>query len=217
MTVCLEKVYKKIKGSEILADISLSLHSGKIVGFRGVNGSGKTMLMRTIAGLIHPTSGQVSVDGEILGEDISFPRSLGVLIENPAFLDDYSGIDNLRILASIRNRISDDDIVNVLNRVGLDPKDRKKYKKYSLGMKQRLGIAAAIMEKPSIIILDEPTNALDTDGVELVRKILFEEKARDALIILSSHDSAILDEMADEIYYLKEGHISGYTVKEDAV
>ena len=183
--------------------------------FEGVNGSGKTMLMRLISGLIRPTNGTVSIDGKVLGKDISFPPSIGTLIENPAFLDGYSGFENLRILASIHNRITSEDIKATISAVGLDPKSRKAYRKYSLGMKQRLGIAAAVMEHPELILLDEPTNALDVDGVAMVKKIIQKEKDRGALIILCCHDPEVLNALADEIYHIQEGKLASHHIKEE--
>src|SRR5690625_5287012 len=205
-TIRLTNVSKKIRGVTVIDDISMTLTSGQVVGFRGINGSGKTMLMRLIAGLILPTKGQVTIQGKQLGKEITFPESIGILIENPAFLASYSGFQNLKMLASIRDQIDDNQINHTLRFVGLNEESgRKKYKKYSLGMKQRLGIAGAIMEQPDIVILDEPTNSLDTSGVELVKKIVRHERERGALVILSCHDTDILDELADEIYYLEEG------------
>ena len=146
MKILLDHVAKTMKGVDVLTDISMTLDSGKIFGFRGVNGSGKTMLMRVISGLVRPTKGTVTIDGKVLGKDLSFPPSVGALIENPAFLDGCSGFENLKILASIRNRVSSDEIRETITRVGLDPENKKAFKKYSLGMKQRLGIAAAVLE-----------------------------------------------------------------------
>lgn len=214
MQIEIDHMSKTIKGVDVLKDINISFSSGNIVGFRGINGSGKTMLMRMISGLVRPTSGTVKIDGEILGVDISFPKSIGMLIENPAFLGDYSGLENLKILASIKKMISNQDIEAAIARVGLDPKDKKSYKKYSLGMKQRLGIAAAIMEKPELILLDEPTNALDTDGIEMVKNILTKEKERNALVILSCHDKEFLESVTDEIYHIQEGCITEKNIKE---
>lgn len=201
----IEHVTKKIKGAVVVDQVSLNLHSGQVVGLSGVNGSGKTMLMRLTAGLLIPTEGRIVINGKILGKDMEFPESIGILIENPAFLDSYSGFQNLKLLASIQNRIEDSDIRETLTRVGLSPDDRKKYKKYSLGMKQRLGIAGAILEKPDITILDEPTNALDQSGIEILKQIVREEKARGALVLLSCHDKSVLEEMADEIHYMENG------------
>lgn len=215
MKIIVDHVSKIIKGIDILTDISMVLTSGHIVGFRGVNGSGKTMLMRLISGLIRPTNGTVSIDGKVLGKDISFPPSIGTLIENPAFLDGYSGFENLRILASIHNRITSENIKATISAVGLDPESHKAYRKYSLGMKQRLGIAAAVMEHPELILLDEPTNALDVDGVAMVKEIIQKEKDRGALIILCCHDSEVLNALADEVYHIQEGKLASHHIKEE--
>lgn len=217
MKIELDHISKTIKGADVLVDISMILHSGSIIGFRGVNGSGKTMLMRAIAGLIRPTKGTVTIDGKVLGKDISFPPSVGALIENPAFLEGYSGFENLRILASIRNRVAGAEIKETMTKMGLAPESKKAYKKYSLGMKQRLGIAAAIMEQPELILLDEPTNALDVDGVEIVKEVLQKEKRRGALIILCCHDTEVLESMADEIYHIQEGRLTTHTVRRNEV
>lgn len=214
MKILLDHVTKTIKGVEVLSDISMVLESGKIIGFRGVNGSGKTMLMRLISGLIRPTQGTVTIDGKVLGKDLSFPPSIGTLIENPAFLDGYSGFENLKVLASIRGCATDTDIRETILRVGLDPENKKPFKKYSLGMKQRLGIAAAVLERPELILLDEPTNALDVDGVEMVQRVIHQEKKRGALILLSCHDPQVLTSLADEIYHIQEGRLTSHTDKE---
>lgn len=203
----LKNVSKSIHGVDIIRDISVNFESGIVIGIKGINGSGKTMLMRLIAGLIRPSSGEVVIDGETLWRDIAFPRSIGILIENPAFIDYYSGFENLKLLATIKNKIDDDKIRTVLLRVGLNPNDRKKYRKYSLGMKQRLGIAAAVMESPEIILLDEPTNALDVEGIECVKKIILEEKRKGRTIIVSCHDHQTLEYLSDKIYYIEEGRI----------
>ena len=197
MYIELKNVSKKIKGIDILDDVSLRMESGKIYGFRGKNGSGKTMLMRAIAGLIKVT-GTVDIDGKILGKDEMFPPSIGILIENPSFISNYTGFENLKTLASIRERIDDDKIRQTLTEVGLEPDDKRTFKKYSLGMKQRLGIAAAIMEDPDIIILDEPINALDDSGTEQVRQILLKHKQRGALIIIACHDADELEFLSDD-------------------
>ena len=165
------------------------------------------MLMRMIAGLIFPTQGSVQIDGRVLGRELAFPQEMGILLENPTFLENYTGYQNLRMLASIQNRIGEEEIKKAIRRVGLEWDDRKKYRKYSLGMKQRLGIAAAVMEAPQLIILDEPSNALDDQGCEMLRQIIREEKARNALILVSSHDGSLLEEIADTIYIMKNGHL----------
>ncbi len=171
MKLQLENINKNIRKNNILHDINLTLEGGKVYGLKDKNGCGKTMLMRTIAGLLKPTSGRVVINDEVLWKDICFPRSMGVLIENPSFLNGYTGFENLKIIASIKGIIGNEDIKATLEKVGLDPDDRRKYRKYSLGMKQKLGIACAVMENPDIVILDEPINAIDQSGVEKVRKI----------------------------------------------
>ena len=206
---------KTIKKVEILKNITLKMESGKIYGLKGKNGSGKTMMMRAICGLILPTSGEVKIDGKIIGKDISFPPSIGVLLENPSFLNEYTGFKNLKIIASIQNRIDDNQINKALTLVGLDPCDKRTYRKYSLGMKQRLGIAAAIMEQPDIVILDEPINALDEAGAKQVREILKQQKERGAVCIIACHDSEELEFLSDEIIEIYEGKITGeYNLKE---
>lgn len=212
----IKNVTKIIKHNTVIDNVSLTVNSGKITGLKGVNGSGKTMLMRLVSGLILPTSGEIIIDGETLGKDITFPRSIGTLIENPAFLDNYSGFQNLKLLASIQGKISDEEIREAIIAVELNPDDKKKFRKYSLGMKQRLGIAAAVMEHPDIIILDEPTNALDSDGVQMVKRILQKEKERGALILISCHDLDVLKELSDVIYLMNVGRLSSYADKEDA-
>lgn len=207
MYVELKNVTKKIKGAVVLDNISCRFESEKIYGLKGKNGSGKTMLMRAVCGLIKIREGEVDIDGKILGKDMSFPESIGALIENPAFIDSYTGFKNLKVLASIQNKISDDEIKDVLTEVGLEPDDKRTYRKYSLGMKQRLGIAAAIMESPDIIILDEPINALDESGALLVRGILEKHKERGAIIILACHDTEELEYLSDVIYTINEGKI----------
>lgn len=208
MTITLKNVTKKIRGNTVADHINLTLNSGTVYGLCGYNGCGKTMLMRLIAGLILPSSGEIAFDGKVLGKEIDFPESMGILIENPSFLGGMTGFDNLKLLASIQGKISDDMIIKSINRVGLDPKDKKKYRKYSLGMKQRLGIASAIMETPDLVILDEPTNALDANGVEITKNIIAEEKKRSALIIITCHDQGILEDICDIIYTIEHGRIT---------
>lgn len=207
MEIKVKNITKVIKGTTVLDSVSMEMKSGEIVGLRGENGSGKTMLMRMIAGLIFPTQGSVQIDGRVLGKELAFPEEMGILLENPTFLENYTGYQNLRMLASIQNRIGEEEIKKAIRRVGLEWDDRKKYRKYSLGMKQRLGIAAAVMETPQLIILDEPSNALDDQGCEMLRQIIREEKARNALILVSSHDGSLLEEIADTIYIMKNGHL----------
>ena len=208
--VRLEDYCKSFKSAEVLKNINLTLESGKVIGLKGKNGSGKTMLMRAISGLILPTSGKVYINDKELGRQISFPPSIGILIENPSFISNYTGFKNLKILASIQNRISDDEIRDAIRKVGLDPDDKRTFKKYSLGMKQRLGIAAALMERPDIVILDEPINALDEAGAGLIKGLLDELKANGSLIIIACHDTEELNYLSDEIYEIYDGEITGH-------
>lgn len=208
--VRLEDYCKSFKSAEVLKNINLTLESGKVIGLKGKNGSGKTMLMMAISGLILPTSGKVYINDKELGRQISFPPSIGILIENPSFISNYTGFKNLKILASIQNRISDDEIRDAIRKVGLDPDDKRTFKKYSLGMKQRLGIAAAIMERPDIVILDEPINALDEAGAGLIKGLLDELKANGSLIIIACHDTEELNYLSDEIYEIYDGEITGH-------
>ena len=211
--IVVNEVSKSIYGVPIINSISMKLVSGNVYGFQGINGSGKTMLMRLICGLIYPTKGEIVIDGKRLGKEITFPQSVGLLLENPAFLDSYTGQENLEMLASIKNIITREEIHEAITSVGLDPLDKRKYKKFSLGMKQRLGIAAAIMEKPDILILDEPTNSLDSSGVSLVKTILAKERERGAIIILACHDLPVLQDVSDEIFLLEQGKITEHLYK----
>lgn len=203
----IEDLSKSIKGALILDKVSITLTSGKIYGLRGKNGSGKTMLMRAMSGLLIPDSGSVIINGKTLHKDISFPESIGILIENPSFLPQYTGLKNLKLLAGLTGNISDDEIRTALDRVGLDPEDKRTYRKYSLGMKQKLGIANAIMGEPDIIILDEPINALDEASEEKIKKVLLEIRDKGKLIIIACHDREELEYLSDIIYEIKDGSI----------
>ena len=203
------KYSKTIKDRVILEDVSLSFTGGKVYGLKGVNGSGKTMLLRAVCGLIYPTHGYVEIDGERLGKDISFPRSISALIESPAFLDNFTGYKNLEMIASLKEVATKEDIENAMMEVGLDPHDTRTYRKYSLGMKQKLGLACCFMENPDIILLDEPFNALDEESVEKVKKIILKHKERGALIILACHDGESLSSLSDEIIPVVEGRVQG--------
>lgn len=207
MKIEIKNVWKKIGKTEVLKDINLEFNGGKIYGLKGKNGSGKTMLMRAICGLITVTKGEIIVNGKRLGKDISFPNSIGVLIENPSFIDNFSGYRNLKALADINHIIGEEEIKNVIKLVGLDPNNKKKFKTYSLGMKQRLGIAAAIMEKPEIILLDEPINALDEKGVKEIREILLSLRSQERIIIVACHDKEELEILSDEIVEIYEGNV----------
>lgn len=178
-------------------------------GFRGKNGCGKTMIMRVISGLIRPTSGEVIIDNRTMWKDMTFPESIGILLENPSFLDGYTGFDNLKILASIKGGTDDIQIKDAMKKTGLNPDDNRKYKKYSLGMKQKLGIAAAFMENPDIVILDEPLNALDKEGVDNVRAIINELKHEGKITIIACHDAEEMELLADTIFEMENGKIVG--------
>jgi ABC-2 type transport system ATP-binding protein len=214
MYVETKNLTKTIKGAMILDDINVRFESGRIYGLRGKNGSGKTMFIRAICGLIRLDSGAVDIDGKILGRDMSFPESVGVLIENPAFIPKYTGFGNLKLLAGIQNRADTAGIRETLSGVGLDPDDRRTYRKYSLGMKQRLGVACAVMEHPDIILLDEPINALDEGGVVRIKELLLAEKRRGAIIVIACHDREELEFLSDEIFSMENGKIADRTVLE---
>lgn len=196
---------KQIKRAQILKNVDIRLEGGKVYGLQGPNGGGKTMLMRLLCGLIRPSGGQVLINGKRLGVDMELPDSVGLLIEDPAFLADYTGLENLRLLAALRQRVDEAQLCRTLTDVGLDPSDRRKYRKYSLGMKQRLGIAAAIMERPELILLDEPTNALDEGGVEMVCRLICRERDRGAVVVVASHDAQVLERVSDRIFYIHDG------------
>lgn len=196
---------KSIKSRPILNNVSYNFEYGKIYGIYGHNGSGKTMLLRAIAGLLVPDSGSVVIDGKVLHKDMSFPPSIGIVIENMNLLPQYNAFDNLKILGKIKKTATDEDIKTALERVGL--KSDLKMKKFSLGMKQRLNIAQAVFEKQKIILLDEPTNALDNDGVQLIYKLLKEEKERGALVVITTHHKEDLEEICDVVLKMTEGEL----------
>ena len=196
---------KSIKSRPILNNVSYNFEYGKIYGIYGHNGSGKTMLLRAIAGLLVPDSGSVVIDGKVLHKDKSFPPSIGIVIENMNLLPQYNAFDNLKILGKIKKTATDEDIKTALERVGL--KSDLKVKKFSLGMKQRLNIAQAVFEKQKIILLDEPTNALDNDGVQLIYKLLKEEKERGALVVITTHHKEDLEEVCDVVLEMTEGEL----------
>lgn len=201
----IKNYYKSIKSRPILNNVSYNFEYGKIYGIYGHNGSGKTMLLRAIAGLLVPDSGSVVIDGKVLHKDMSFPPSIGIVIENMNLLPQYNAFDNLKILGKIKKTATDEDIKTALERVGL--KSDLKVKKFSLGMKQRLNIAQAVFEKQKIILLDEPTNALDNDGVQLIYKLLKEEKERGALVVITTHHKEDLEEICDVVLKMTEGEL----------
>lgn len=198
-------VSKSFKNEIVLSDINLKCLGGKIYGFIGRNGSGKSVLFKIICGLLLPDCGTIKVGGKYIGKDCDFPESIGAMIENPGFLWYQSGFSNLEYLAGIKKLIGKQDIYNIMQLVGLNPKDKKIVGKYSLGMKQRLGIAQAIMENPDIIVLDEPMNGLDEQGVECIRQVLLNLKNCGKLILIASHNREDIEVLCDEVYQLKNG------------
>lgn len=203
----LQNVTKRIKENTVLDNVSYTFKSGFVYGLYGQNGSGKTMLLRAISGLINLDSGSIFIDGEKLHDKIEFPPETGIVIENMELLPECSAKRNIQMLAKIKNIADEKDIIFSLERVGLDPDSDKKVKKFSLGMKQRLNIAQAIFENQKIILLDEPTNALDEDAVQLIYKIIREEKSRGATIIVATHHKEDLKEVCDVILKIAEGKI----------
>ena len=205
--IVVENVSKKFNRQLVLDNINLKLTSGHIYGLAGINGSGKTVLMKCICGLSTPTSGRILIDDKQVGKDIDFPESIGALIESPGFIEHYSAYDNMQSLASIRKKTGKEEIKSLLEKVGLNPDEKKRVKKYSLGMRQKLGIAMALLDNPDIVILDEPFNALDKKSVLNVKDIILGLKSDNRLVILSSHDGKLLEKVTDKIYEIEEGKI----------
>ncbi len=201
----LKNVEKKIKGTEVLKGVNLTVKQGDIVGIRGINGSGKTMILRAIAGLIR-VDGSVEIGGRKM-EPGEFPNDIGVLIEMPGFLPEFTGKKNLQLLGMLQEGVMEKDIDEAMTSVGLNPLDRRHYKKYSLGMKERLGIAQAILKKPKLILLDEPTNGIDSDGIQMLKKLLLNLKKEGSTIVVASHDREFLDAVTSQCYEMKEGQL----------
>lgn len=202
-----ENLTKKFGDVVALDRVNIGFEAGKIYGIVGRNGSGKTVLFKSMIGYLKPTGGRVVVGGKELGRDIDFADNMGIIIENPGFLSHYSGYKNLEYLASIRKLIGEEQIRASMERVGLDPDSKKKVGKYSLGMRQRLGIAQAIMENPDILILDEPMNGLDNQGVKDVRRILLDLKEEGKTVILASHHKEDIEILCDQVYEMDHGKI----------
>lgn len=211
--VCAEGISKSFGKQAILDHISIDFEKGKVYGITGRNGSGKTVFLKILCGLLPPNQGTVRVNGKTIGKDIDFPESVGAIIESPGFLPYWSGYKNLSYLASLRNRIGAAEISDAMKLVGLDPKDKKPVGKYSLGMKQRLGIAQAIMENPQLLILDEPMNGLDADAVSHMRILLKDMRNSGKTIIMASHMQEDLAVLCDELYELNEGCLHLKTLK----
>ncbi len=202
-----KNVSLRIKKDTILNDINLSFEKGGIYGIIGRNGSGKTMLMKCISGLMRVSEGEIRVRDQVVGKDMDFPEDMGIIIETPGFIPYYSGYKNLRVLASIRRQIGKDEIRNTMMQVGLDPDMKKHVRKYSLGMRQRLGLAQAIMEDPSLLILDEPFNGLDRDGVNDMRGYLLDLRDKGKTILVSSHSEEDISVLCDDVVEMDKGRV----------
>lgn len=207
VAISVRHVYMEFKGERVLDDVTHDFEEGKIHGIVGNNGSGKTVLFKCICGFLVPTSGKILVDYEQVGHDMDFPEDLGLIIETPGFLPNMSGLKNLQILASLRKKIGNKEIIQAIQRVGLDPLMRKHVGKYSLGMRQRLGIAQATMEDPSLLVLDEPFNGLDKQGVEDMRELLRELRVAGKTILLASHNAADIAELCDTVCEMDAGKL----------
>ena len=196
-----------LQKNEILKNITVEFERGKIHGLIGRNGSGKTMLMKCVCGFVKPTSGEIIVDGKRIGKDCDFPKNTGIIIETPGFIPYYSGFKNLKLLADLNKKISRGDIRKTMEQVGLDPDLKRHVRKYSLGMRQRLGLAQAIMENPDLLILDEPMNGLDKDGVADMRKYLLDLKAQGKTILIASHSAEDIDILCDTVCEMDKGEL----------
>ncbi len=203
-----KNVSKDFNGVTVLYHISISFESGKIYGIVGHNGSGKTVLFKLICGFLKCSSGEILVNGKRIGKDLNMLTDAGVIIEDPAFLRNWSGYRNLEFLYTIRNRNNKQHLYSVIRKVGLEPEEKKAVGKYSLGMRQRLAIAQAIMEDPPILILDEPMNGLDKHGIDEMRKLFLEMKAEGKLILMASHNKEDIDTLCDEVYQMEDGRVS---------
>ena len=205
IVIRVEGVYKRFGTDTVLKDVSRSFERGRIHGIVGNNGSGKTVLMKCICGFLIPDSGSITVNGERVGVDVDFPRDMGLIIETPGFLPNMTGVKNLEILASLNKKIELEEIAAAIRRVGLDPLMKKPVGKYSLGMRQRLGIAQAIMEDPTLLILDEPLNGLDKHGVREMRQLIKGLKEQGKTILLASHNQGDIDELCDTVCEMDAG------------
>ncbi|MGI6707368.1 MAG: ATP-binding cassette domain-containing protein [Clostridia bacterium] len=206
--IVVDHVTKRYKEGTVLKDVTVSFEKGKIHGIIGKNGSGKSMLFKTICGFVRPDEGKVTVNGQVVGKDVDFPDDLGVIIEAPGFLPYYSGFKNLKLLADLRGRIGNRDIEQAMTLVGLDYRSKKSVRKYSMGMKQRLGIAQAVMENPSILILDEPMNGLDRQGIADVREILKKLRSQGKTILITSHNHEDIEQLCDTVCEMEAGELT---------
>lgn len=204
MRIEMNKVGKTIKGTQLLKDICLQMESGSVYGFVGDNGSGKTVLFKVLMGLMKKTEGSILVDGK---EQTDLLQDVGFILERPNFIPYYSAMKNLKTIAAYRRIADDSRLKEVLEQVGLDPNDKKKVGKYSLGMKQKLALAMALMEHPSVLILDEPLNALDENAVSMARELILKERERGALVMIASHYAADIDYLCDKVYRMQQGKL----------
>lgn len=202
--IVVEHVYKSFGREKVLKDVNMKITPGQIFGVVGNNGSGKTVLMKCICGFMRPDKGRIYVDGRRIGREVDFPESIGVIIETPGFIPHETGYTNLKILAGLKGLIGKNEIRNTLRKVGLNPDMKKPVSKYSLGMRQRLGIAQAIMEDPRVLILDEPFNGLDKHGVEEMRQLLKGLKAQGKSIMLASHNARDIEELCDVVHDMED-------------
>ena len=205
--ISVQNVTKKFRGNTVLNNVSLDIEKGTVMGLIGRNGSGKTVLMKCICGLLTPTSGSITVNDKQVGKDVDIPDNIGVIIENPGFLPNFSGYNNLIQLAKIRRKIGKAKVRAAISQVGLNPDDKKHVGKYSLGMRQRLGLAQAIMEDPQLLILDEPMNGLDKDGVKDIRQYLLDLKTRGKTILIASHSTEDIDVLCDTVCEMDKGKL----------
>ena len=206
--IFVENVTKTFGDQEVLKTVCVKFEMGKIYGIVGRNGSGKTVLLKCICGLLYPQAGTVTVGGKVVGKDVDYPENVGFIIETPGFLPRYSGLKNLKYLASVRGKVKEDEIRKYMELVGLNPDDKKHVGNYSLGMKQRLGIAQALMENPDILILDEPFNGLDNQGVDEIRKLFLELKKEGKVMLIASHNSEDIKILCDRVYSMEAGKLT---------
>ncbi len=205
--ITVKNLTKRFKEATVLHNINVDFETGKVHGLIGRNGSGKTMLMKCICGIVPYKIGEIRVNDKIIGKDVDIPANVGVIIETPGFLPNYSGFNNLKFLAKIKNKIGKDEIRKAISSVGLNPDDKKHVGKYSLGMRQRLGLAQAIMENPDLLILDEPMNGLDKDGVKDMRQYLLDLKNQGKTILIASHSAEDIDVLCDTVCEMDKGHL----------
>lgn len=205
--VIVKNLTKKFKEATVLNDVNVTFEKGKVHGLIGRNGSGKTMLMKCICGIVPPTSGEIIVNEKRIGKDTDIPKNVGVIIETPGFIPNYSAYNNLKFLAALNNNIGREEIRNAIKSVGLNPDDKKHVGKFSLGMRQRLGLAQAIMENPDLLILDEPMNGLDKDGVCDMREYLLALKEQGKTILIASHSAEDIDILCDTVCEMDKGHL----------